>query len=232
MAEDVLRLERLSKSYRVGTPAETKVLHDIDLTLAHGEFVALMGPSGSGKSTLLNIVGLLDRPTAGRVLIDGVDTGTLDERALTLLRGRKLGFVFQSHLLLSAFTALENVMLPAVAARGFPSPDIEARARALLGEVGLGSVAGNLAPHMSGGQQQRVAIARALANEPAIVLADEPTGNLDSRSADDVFALMRDINRREGTSFLLVTHNLDLARRCDRILRVVDGRIAYGGQER
>ncbi|MFO0294322.1 MAG: ABC transporter ATP-binding protein [Rhodospirillales bacterium] len=228
MAEHVLRLESLSKSYRVGTPAQTLVLRDIDFALRHGEFVALMGPSGSGKSTLLNIVGLLDRPTGGRVLIDGVDTGTLDERRLTRLRGRKIGFVFQSHLLLSAFTALENVMLPAVAERGFASDAIEERARALLHRVGLESVAGNLAPHMSGGQQQRVAVARALALSPELVLADEPTGNLDSRSADEVFALMRAINRDEGTSFLLVTHNIDLARRCDRIVRVVDGRIADG----
>ena len=228
MAEDVLRLEKLGKSYHTGTPAETRVLHDIDFALRHGEFVALMGPSGSGKSTLLNIVGLLDRPSSGRVLIDGVDTGTLDERALTMLRGRKIGFVFQNHLLLPAFTALENVMLPAVAERGFPSDAIEARARALLRRVGLDAVAGNLAPHMSGGQQQRVAVARALALSPELVLADEPTGNLDSHSADEVFALMRDINRDEGTSFLLVTHNLDLAGRCDRIVRVVDGRIADG----
>ncbi len=228
MADDVLRLEKLCKSYRVGTPAETRVLHDIDFALRHGEFVALMGPSGSGKSTLLNIVGLLDRPSAGRVLIDGVDTRALDERRLTMLRGRKIGFVFQSHLLLSAFTALENVMLPAVAARGFASPAIEQRARALLQQVGLETVAGNLAPHMSGGQQQRVAIARALALSPDLVLADEPTGNLDSRAADEVFTLMRDINRRAGTSFLLVTHNIDLARRCDRIVRVVDGRIEDG----
>jgi lipoprotein-releasing system ATP-binding protein len=145
-----------------------------------------------------------------------------------MLRGRKIGFVFQSHLLLSAFTALENVMLPAVAAQGFASAAIEARARALLRQVGLEAVAGNLAPHMSGGQQQRVAIARALALSPDLVLADEPTGNLDSRSADEVFALMRDINRRAGTSFMLVTHNIDLARRCDRIVRVVDGRIEDG----
>jgi lipoprotein-releasing system ATP-binding protein len=187
-----------------------------------------MGPSGSGKSTLLNIVGLLDRPTSGRVLIDGVDTGTLDERALTMLRGRKIGFVFQNHLLLPAFTALENVMLPAVAEHGFSSAAIAARAQALLRRVGLEAVADNLAPHMSGGQQQRVAVARALALAPELVLADEPTGNLDSHSADEVFALLRDINREQGTSFLLVTHNLDLARRCDRIVRVVDGRIADG----
>jgi lipoprotein-releasing system ATP-binding protein len=145
-----------------------------------------------------------------------------------MLRGRKIGFVFQSHLLLSAFTALENVMLPAVAERGFASAAIEARARALLRRVGLDAVADNLAPHMSGGQQQRVAVARALALSPELVLADEPTGNLDSHSADEVFALLRDINREQGTSFLLVTHNLDLARRCDRIVRVVDGRIADG----
>jgi lipoprotein-releasing system ATP-binding protein len=226
VADEILRLERVCKAYNVGLPTEVEVLHDIDLELAHGEFLALMGPSGSGKSTLLNIVGLLDRPTSGRLLIKGRDTGLLGDNELTHLRGHTIGFVFQHHLLISAFTARENIMMPMLADRGFPSAEIAARADHLLAEVGLERFGDNLANNMSGGQQQRVAVARALAMNPDLVLADEPTGNLDSKSADAVFELMRRVNRESGTSFLLVTHNLDLARRCDRIIQVVDGRIA------
>ncbi len=225
MAEEILRLEKVCKSYNVGLPSETEVLHDVDLRLERGEFLALMGPSGSGKSTLLNIIGLLDRPTSGRLTIKDRDTGRLDDAELTALRGRTIGFVFQYHYLISAFTAAENVMMPMLAGRGFPHPEIEARARALIERVGLSAVADHGAANMSGGQQQRVAVARALAMRPDLVLADEPTGNLDTKSADAVFALMREVNRESGTSFLLVTHNMDLAKRCDRIIEVVDGRI-------
>ena len=225
MAEEILRLEKVCKAYNVRQTSETEVLHDIDLRLEHGEFLALMGPSGSGKSTLLNIVGLLDRPTSGRLTIKGQDTGTLGDTELTRLRGHTIGFVFQYHLLISAFTARENVMMPMLADRGFSSAEIEQRASGLLAQVGLEKFANNLATNMSGGQQQRVAVARALAMNPDLVLADEPTGNLDTKSADSVFELMRQVNRDSGTSFLLVTHNLDLARRCDRIIEVVDGRI-------
>ena len=225
MASEILRLERVCKAYNVGLPTETEVLHDIDLKLDHGEFLALMGPSGSGKSTLLNIVGLLDRPTSGRLLIKGQDTAALGDAEITRLRGHTIGFVFQYHLLISAFTARENVMMPMLVDRGFPGADIEARADRLLAQVGLEKFAGNLANNMSGGQQQRVAVARALAMSPDLVLADESTGNLDTRSADAVFELMRQVNRDSGTSFLLVTHNMDLARRCDRIIEVIDGRI-------
>ena len=225
MADEILRLENVCKAYNVGLPTETEVLHDIDLSLNHGEFLALMGPSGSGKSTLLNIVGLLDRPTSGRLIIKGQDTAALGDADVTHLRGHTIGFVFQYHLLISAFTAKENVMMPMLADRGFPSAEIEARAGRLLAQVGLQKFADNLANNMSGGQQQRVAVARALAMSPDLVLADEPTGNLDTKSADSVFELMREVNRDSGNSFLLVTHNLDLARRCDRIIEVVDGRI-------
>lgn len=225
MASEILKLERVCKAYNVGLPTETEVLHDIDLKLDHGEFLALIGPSGSGKSTLLNIVGLLDRPTSGRLLIKGQDTASLDDAEITRLRGHTIGFVFQYHLLISAFTARENVMMPMLVDRGFPGADLEARADRLLAQVGLEKFAGNLANNMSGGQQQRVAVARALAMSPDLVLADEPTGNLDTKSADAVFDLMRQVNRDSGTSFLLVTHNMDLAQRCDRIIEVVDGRI-------
>jgi len=225
VAEEILRLEKVCKAYNVGLPTETEVLHDVDLEVDGGEFVALIGPSGSGKSTLLNIIGLLDRPTSGRLTIKGQDTAALGDTELTHLRGHTIGFVFQYHLLISAFTAKENVMMPLLVDRGFPSRDIEARALKLLNQVGLAKFADNLATNMSGGQQQRVAVARALAMNPDLVLADEPTGNLDTKSAQAVFELMREVNREVGTSFLLVTHNLDLARRCDRIVEVVDGRI-------
>ena len=225
MAEEILRLEKVCKVYNVGQPSETEVLHDIDLRLEHGEFLALMGPSGSGKSTLLNIVGLLDRPTSGRLIIKGHDIGTLGDTEITRLRGHTIGFVFQYHLLISAFTAIENVMMPLLVDRGFAGIDIEKRATDLLVQVGLEKFTNNLANNMSGGQQQRVAVARALAMNPDLVLADEPTGNLDTKSANGVFELMRQVNRDSGTSFLLVTHNLDLARRCDRIIEVVDGRL-------
>ena len=226
MADEILKLEGVCKAYNVGLPIEVEVLHDIDLQLDHGEFLALIGPSGSGKSTLLNIVGLLDRPTSGRLLIKGRDTALLGDDELTRLRGHTIGFVFQYHLLISAFTARENIMMPLLVDRGFPAADIEARADHLLVQVGLEKVGSNLANNLSGGQQQRVAVARALAMNPDLVLADEPTGNLDTKSADAIFELMRRVNRESGTSFLLVTHNLDLARRCDRIIQVIDGRIA------
>jgi lipoprotein-releasing system ATP-binding protein len=220
-----LRLDAVRKSYGIGTPVEVEVLHGIDFVLKRGEFAALIGPSGSGKSTLLNVVGLLDQPTGGRVFIEGVEASALDDAAVTRLRGRALGFVFQHHYLLAEFTALENVMLPILAARGRPDDEMRATAAALLERVGLAKWADNRANRISGGQQQRVAIARALAMNPALVLADEPTGNLDTRSADAVFEMLRDINTASGTTFLIVTHDPGLARRCDRIVELVDGRI-------
>jgi lipoprotein-releasing system ATP-binding protein len=225
VGEEIVRLARVCKDYNIGLPTQNRVLHDVDLTLAHGEFVALIGPSGSGKSTLLNIVGLLDRPTSGQLFLRGEDTSALDDAALTRLRGHTIGFVFQYHMLISAFTAVENVMMPMFVARGFADAAMTKRAEELIALVGLTSVKNNLALNMSGGQQQRVAVARALAMSPALVLADEPTGNLDTKSADSVFELMREVNRRTGATFLLVTHNLDLASRCDRTIEVVDGRI-------
>jgi len=225
VADDIIKLEKVCKAYNIGRPSETEVLHDIDLSVRQGEFVALIGPSGSGKSTLLNIIGLLDKPTSGRLTIKGQDTSSLKEAEITRLRGHTIGFVFQYHYLISAFTALENVMMPMLVDRGFRSADMENRARDLLIRVGLEQVSGNLATNMSGGQQQRVAIARALAMNPDLILADEPTGNLDTKSADSVFGLMREFNQESGTSYLIVTHNMDLARRCDRIISVVDGRI-------
>jgi lipoprotein-releasing system ATP-binding protein len=221
----MLRLVDVRKSYNVGTPVEAEILHGIDLALEVGEFAALVGPSGSGKSTLLNIVGLLERPTRGNVLIAGRDTGTLDEAELTELRGRTLGFVFQFHHLLPAFTALENVMMPAIIDRGSIDEPGKFRARELLDLVGLSAHAHKKPTELSGGQQQRVAIARALTMNPPLVLADEPTGNLDTHTADEIFALLRDVNREHRTAFVIVTHDPRLAQRCDRQVELVDGRI-------
>lgn len=221
----VLELVDVRKAFHVGTPIENEVLHGIGLRLPAGSFCAVVGPSGSGKSTLLNLVGLLDRPTSGRVLIEGVDTGRLDDAALTRLRGRRIGFVFQYHHLLGAFSALENVLMPLLGDRGFPDAAMHARAAELIEAVGLTPFRDRPANRLSGGQQQRVAVARALAMRPALLLADEPTGNLDTRSADAVFELLRRVNREQGTSVLFVTHNPELAARCDHTLQVVDGRI-------
>jgi lipoprotein-releasing system ATP-binding protein len=229
---DLLVLDGISKSYNVGTPAETEVLHGIGMTVRKGEFVALMGPSGSGKSTLLNIIGLLDRPTSGRLMIHGEDTTDLSETALTKLRGHSIGFVFQYHHLISAFTARENIIMPMLVDRGRPDLAMDQRADQLLDWVGIARWRDNPALNMSGGQQQRVAIARALAMEPPLVLADEPTGNLDTVSARSAFDLMRRFNREHGTTFLIVTHNHDLAGSCDRIIEVVDGRITKDGPAR
>jgi len=213
------------KAFNVGTPIETEVLHGIELTLARGEFCAVVGPSGSGKSTLLNIIGLLDRPTSGQLRIGGAETTTLDDVALTRLRGHSIGFVFQYHHLIGAFTARENVMMPMLGDAGFPNAQMAERADALLASVGLAHRRDNLATNLSGGEQQRVAVARALAMQPALLLADEPTGNLDTKSADAVFELLRGVNRDHGTAILFVTHNPALALRCDRTIEVVDGMI-------
>jgi lipoprotein-releasing system ATP-binding protein len=220
----VARLEGVKKSYP-GPAGDVEVLHGVDLELARGEFVALMGPSGSGKSTLLNLIGLLDRPTAGRILVEGRNTSSLTEAQVTRLRGRSIGFVFQYHHLLPAFSAAENVMMPLLLAKGHPDAQMRARAEELLDQVGLAPWRDNPVTHLSGGQQQRVAIARALALDPPLVLADEPTGNLDTRSADGVFEVMRAVNRARSTTFLFVTHNPRLAARCDRLVELVDGRI-------
>ena len=224
-SEVVVGLQGVRKAFNVGTGIETEVLHGIDLTLHRGDFCAVMGPSGSGKSTLLNIIGLLDRPTSGLLQMAGEETTRLADQALTRLRGHHIGFVFQYHHLISAFTALENVMMPMLGAAGFPNPEMRERAEALLQSVGLTPWKNNMANNLSGGQQQRVSLARALAMNPALLLADEPTGNLDTQSADAVFALLRRINQEQGTTVLLVTHNPQLGQRCDKTIQVVDGLI-------
>ncbi len=221
----VVELKQVCKSFNVGKPNEIEILHNIHLQLARGDFCAVMGPSGSGKSTLLNIIGLLDRPTSGQLIINGEETTQLDDHALTRLRGHAIGFVFQHHHLLSAFTALENVIMPMMGSNGFCTPEMTTRAKSLLDSVDLLPMRNQASGSMSGGQQQRVAVARALAMNPALLLADEPTGNLDTKSADAVFELLRRVSTEQGTSVLFVTHNPELAERCDKTIQVVDGQV-------
>jgi lipoprotein-releasing system ATP-binding protein len=222
----LIRLSGIKKSYNVGRPSEAEVLHGLDLQVVTGEFIALMGPSGSGKSTLLNILGLLEHATAGQYLLRGRAVQDLDDAQLTLLRRSTLGFVFQFHHLLPAFSALENVTLPALMSEGRVSDAQRERARSLLDAVGLAKAMDKRPGELSGGMQQRVAIARALVLEPPLVLADEPTGNLDTASSAEVFGLLRRIHAERGTSFIVVTHDPRLAARCDRLVELVDGRIA------
>jgi lipoprotein-releasing system ATP-binding protein len=222
----VIEMRGVRKSYNVGTSVEAEVLHGVDVTVRRGEFVALIGPSGSGKSTLLNIIGLLEPMSAGHYSLLGRDVAHLDDAELTRARGDTLGFVFQFHHLLPAFSALENVLMPELIRAGRFSAEARARGQALLEKVGLGAASRKRPGELSGGMQQRVAIARALARSSPLVLADEPTGNLDTHTADDVFALMRRFNADEGVAFLIVTHDPRLAERCDRIVELVDGSIA------
>jgi lipoprotein-releasing system ATP-binding protein len=223
MDDRLLRVDEVTKQY--GERVVTRVLHGISFALGAGEFTALVGPSGSGKSTLLHLLGLLDRPTSGRISLCGCDTAGLAPRALGRFRGRTLGFVFQFHHLLPAFTAVENVMMPMLADRGRRDGQMRRRAINLLERVGLADRLQYRVTDLSGGQQQRVAVARALSMAPALVLADEPTGNLDTESGDQVFALLREFNREQGTAFLIVTHDPRLAARCDRVIELVDGRV-------
>ncbi len=224
--QPLVTLRGARKVYNAGLPSEAEVLHGIDLDLARGEFAALIGPSGSGKSTLLNLLGLLERPSSGTYVLAGEAVQDLDDDGLTRMRRATLGFVFQFHHLLPAFTALENVTLPALARDGQVTHAMRERARELLAAVGLTAAMDRKPSQLSGGMQQRVAIARALVLEPALVLADEPTGNLDTASSNEVFELLRRMHAQVGTSFLVVTHDPRMAARCDRIVELVDGRVA------
>lgn len=224
MSETVLELQGIEKAYLRGLPGEVRVLHDLDLTLAAGEAVALVAPSGAGKSTLLHIAGLLDSADAGRVLIAGREATGLPDAARTALRRTEIGFVYQFHHLLPEFTALENVILPQLAA-GTARSAANARARDLLDRVGVAPRADHRPAELSGGEQQRTAFCRALANGPRLLLADEPTGNLDPATADQVFEVLMALVRDSGLSALIATHNLDIAARMDRIVRLEGGRL-------
>jgi lipoprotein-releasing system ATP-binding protein len=225
MPEPLILAEGLTRIYGTG-PLATKALDSVSFQIDPGEFVAIVGRSGSGKSTLLDQLGLLDTPTSGRLRLDGHDGAELDGPARAALRNELLGFVFQYHHLLPEFTVLENVLMPALIAGKPVDAALRARAEETLRVLGLNGLGGKNANSLSGGQKQRVAVGRALMNRPPIVLADEPTGNLDTENTDAVYALFRTINREWGTTFLIVTHDQDIATMTDRILEMCDGRLA------
>jgi lipoprotein-releasing system ATP-binding protein len=220
----MLRLDGVEKGYNRGKPSEVIVLRGASLTVAKGEVVALVAPSGAGKSTLLHIAGLLDVADQGTVRLDGREMGGLSDKARTEARRDEVGFIYQFHHLLPEFTALENVVIPQLA-NGVAKAAAEARAMELLGKVGVGARAGHRPAALSGGEQQRVAFCRALANGPKLLLADEPTGNLDPATSDQVFGVLMDLVRSTGLSALIATHNLELAARMDRVVRLTAGRV-------
>ncbi len=226
-AAPVIQARGLTKAYRNGDIV-TPVLHGVDLQVARGDFLALMGPSGSGKSTLMNLLGLLDRADAGTYALDGRDVVALSASQLAVARNRSIGFVFQSFNLLKRMNVLENVALPLLYA-GIGRSAARQQAAALLQQVGLGDLGHRMPNQLSGGQQQRVAIARALINSPPLLLADEPTGNLDTRTADEVLDLLAALNREQGLTILVVTHESDVAARGRRLVRLKDGRIVFDG---
>jgi len=221
--DNIISLKGINKIY--GSEIKTQVLTDVNLDIANQSFTSIIGASGSGKSTLLNIIGTLDRPTSGSVIINGTQTTRMTRSALARLRNETIGFVFQFHYLLPEFTALENVLMPARIRDGRVTPEAMERARELMRLMGIERVQNNNAAKMSGGQQQRTSIARALINKPRIVLADEPTGNLDSDSTEVVYDILRDINERFKTTFLIITHDRRIAQKADRIIEIRDGRI-------
>jgi lipoprotein-releasing system ATP-binding protein len=224
MNKSLLQIENLHKSYPTGRSSRLEVLKGIDLEIAEGEIITIIGPSGVGKSTLLHLIGGLDRPTQGRVLIDGGDISGYDDSRLADFRNHTIGFVFQFHHLLPEFTALENVMMPGLISRR-ERPALQKRAAGLLDRVGLRERVGHRPSELSGGEQQRVAVARALVNAPRLLLADEPSGNLDTSSAQDLHDMLWEVSRQLRQTLVVVTHNRDLADRSDRIIELYDGRI-------
>lgn len=219
----LIQLNNITKVYVMGE-TEVHALRGISLTIQQGEMVAIMGPSGSGKSTLMNIIGCLDRPTSGEYLLEGVNVGELTDDELAIIRNEKIGFVFQQYMLLQRTTALRNVELPMLYGRG--RPDRQERARRALEAVGMGDRLHHRPNELSGGQQQRVAIARALVNEPRIIMADEPTGALDTRTGAEIMGIFQRLNAEQGITVILVTHEHDVAQHAERIISVRDGQIA------
>jgi putative ABC transport system ATP-binding protein len=223
MSEYVIDIDSLTKIYQTGK-TDFKALNNVTLKIRKGDFVAIMGPSGSGKSTLMNIIGCLDRPTSGTVIIDGENISIVSDNELAEIRGRKIGFIFQKFNLIPTMTALKNIALPMVFLGGTKA-DRDQRAAELLGKVGLTNWATHRPSELSGGQQQRIAIARALSNNPAIILADEPTGNLDTKTGEQILELLVALNN-EGKTILLVTHAIALKRFANRVINMLDGEIS------
>jgi lipoprotein-releasing system ATP-binding protein len=224
MSEAFIQVDQLFKTYGNGAK-QVQVLKGIDLAVSPGDRVAIVGASGVGKTTLLHILGTLDQPTSGRVLYEGEDVFTLDERALAFFRNREIGFVFQFHHLLPEFSALENTLMPCLI-QGLPKKEAASRAEAILTAVGLKDRLLHKPGELSGGEQQRVAVARAMVLEPKVLLADEPTGNLDTRTGESVFDLLQELNRVKGLTLIVVTHNSALASRMSRQIHLVDGRVS------
>ncbi|NLD35779.1 MAG: ABC transporter ATP-binding protein [Desulfatiglans sp.] len=223
MADNMIQVKRLNKVY--GTTIQTHVLFDIELEIERNTFTALIGPSGSGKSTLLNCLGLLDPPTSGKIVIDGQSFSDINVNKLASFRNENIGFVFQFHHLLPEFTVFENILMPHWIKSGRPGQDLIEEANRLIDRVGLGDIKNKYVTQISGGQQQRVSIARALINRPKVIFADEPTGNLDRETGAKVLDLLREINRENNTTLVMVTHDREVAIRSDRIIELVDGRI-------
>ncbi len=220
----IIKLENIVKKFYVGQPNELEILHGISLEVEEGEFVSIVGPSGSGKSTLMNTIGVLDRPTSGTYILDGIDVGEAEESELSNIRNQKIGFVFQTYNLISKTNALKNIELPMLYA-GMERTERVKRAKELLELVEMGDRAKHLPEELSGGQKQRVAIARAMANDPAIILADEPTGALDSKTGRLVMDLFHKLNREKNKTIILITHSNELAGETDRIISIRDGKI-------
>ncbi|MGL5087295.1 MAG: ABC transporter ATP-binding protein [Clostridium sp.] len=219
----IIKLKNIKRIF--GKELKTTVLKGIDLEIEEGSFNAIIGQSGSGKSTLLNIMGTLDNPSSGELFINGVNTSTLSKNKLSALRNKELGFVFQFHHLLPEFTAIENVMMPSLIEGTMTKKEIKSRAEFLIEKIGLLDIKNNKSTNMSGGQQQRIAIARALMNNPKIILADEPTGNLDSDTTIEIYNLLREINKEFGTTFIIITHDTRIANLSDRIIEIENGNI-------
>ena len=226
-AAPIIRMRGIYKRFYIGQPNELEILHGIDLDVQKGEFLSIVGPSGSGKSTLMNVIGVLDRPTEGAYLLDGTAVNQARDDDLSAIRNRKIGFVFQNFNLISRTNALKNVELPMMYA-GIPGGKRTARAKELLEMVGMGNRRNHQPNELSGGQKQRVAIARAMANDPAIILADEPTGALDSKTGRMVMDLFHQLNREQGKTIVLITHNQELALETDRFVTMRDGRLYVG----
>ena len=226
----LIEMKEIIKAYNIGLESEIEILHGIDLKIYEGEFVAIVGESGSGKSTLMNIIGVLDKQTEGEYYLDGIDIKNSNEEEMNVIRNKKIGFVFQNFNLIGRTSALKNVELPMLYA-GVPAEERTKRAKELLSKVGMASRANHMPNELSGGQKQRVAIARSLVNNPSIILADEPTGALDSETSAMVMDIFNDLNKNQGKTIILITHSKEIAEQCPRIVTIKDGEIINDSKE-
>lgn len=229
-SKPLIEMKEIIKRYNIGTESEIEILHGIDLKIYEGEFVAIVGESGSGKSTLMNIIGVLDKQTEGEYYLDGIDIKNANEEEMNVIRNKKIGFVFQNFNLIGRTSALKNVELPMLYA-GVPAEERTKRAKELLSKVGMASRANHMPNELSGGQKQRVAIARSLVNNPSIILADEPTGALDSETSAMVMDIFNDLNKNQGKTIILITHSKEIAEQCPRIVTIKDGEIINDSKE-